>query len=134
MPRKRNFSFRDTAHQIVGGFLLAGPFVVTGEVWDLAANMSPVQTLITVAIVLGIGYGALYRADTDRDPEKEKSFLGVPLRFISLIIVTYLSVSVLAFTFSAPETFGASDYQTFRALSISAIFSVVGAASADSLF
>ena len=33
------FQVADIAQQIVGGFLLAGPFVVTEEVWTLATEM-----------------------------------------------------------------------------------------------
>jgi uncharacterized membrane protein len=141
----------DTAQQVVGGFLLAGPFVVTEEVWTLAANMSWLQTLLTVAIVFGIGYGALYKAD-DRDPESETEVGGVPLRFVSLVLVSYCSVFVLAVAFGAPGTFladttggravGVGSLQvgvrtaevTIRAISVGAVFSVVGAATADSLF
>ncbi|WP_251342001.1 DUF2391 family protein [Haloplanus halophilus] len=142
----RRFKLTDTAQQIVGGFLLAGPFVVTEEVWTLAANMSWVQALATVGIVLGIGYGALYKAD-DRDPERETEIGGVPLRFVSLIVVSYCSVVALALAFGAPGTFlgdppgptvGGVAVRTvevtLKAVSVGAVFSVVGAATADSLF
>jgi len=149
-PRRR-FKLADTAQQVVGGFLLAGPFVVTEEVWTLAANMSWLQTLLTVAIVFGIGYGALYKAD-DRDPESETEVGGVPLRFVSLVLVSYCSVFVLAVAFGAPGTFladtaggrtvGVGSLRigvrtlevTIKAVSVGAVFSVVGAATADSLF
>jgi uncharacterized membrane protein len=148
--RRRRFKLADTAQQVVGGFLLAGPFVVTEEVWTLAANMSWLQTLLTVGIVFGIGYGALYKAD-DRDPETETEVGGVPLRFVSLVLVSYCSVFVLAVAFGAPTTFivdgggptvGVGGLQvgvrtvgvTVRAVSVGAVFSVVGAATADSLF
>jgi uncharacterized membrane protein len=139
---RRRFALADTAQQIVGGFLLAGPFVVTEEVWNLASNMSAYQTALTVAIVLAVGYGALYKAD-DRDPDREADFGGVPLRFVSLILVSYLSVLLLAVAFDAPRTFvGESTggrlaplvVTTLKATSVGAIFSVIGAATADSLF
>jgi len=148
MVGRRRFKLADTAQQIVGGFLLAGPFVVTEEVWTLAANMSWLQTLVTVGIVFGIGYGALYKAD-DRDPEAETEVVGVPLRFVSLVVVSYCSVLVLAVAFGAPGTFIAESggdqvggvsvsldtvAVTVRAVSVGAVFSVVGAATADSLF
>jgi uncharacterized membrane protein len=139
----RRFAVADTAQQVVGGFLLAGPFVVTEEVWVLAVGMSWVQTLVTALIVLGIGYGALYKAD-DRDPDREVDVGGVPLRYLSLIFVAYLSVILLALAFDAPGTFlvdpgrvsglGEATLVTLRAASVGAIFSVIGAATADSLF
>ncbi|QCC46265.1 DUF2391 family protein [Halobellus limi] len=147
--RRRRFALSDTVQQIVGGFLLAGPFVVTEEVWVLAQSMSPVQALFTVIIVLAIGYGALYKAD-DRNPERESEVGGIPLRFISLVSVSYLSVFILAVAFDAPGTFldatatgtdvlgvtldWAVIGSTLKAISIGAVFSVIGAATADSLY
>jgi len=148
---RRRFKLADTAQQTVGGFLLAGPFVVTEEVWTLAGEMTWVQTLLTVAIVFGIGYGALYKAD-DRDPEAETEVGGIPLRFVSLVLVSYCSVLVLSLAFGAPGTFLADTgggqtigvgsvhvavrtiEVTIKAVSVGAVFSVVGAATADSLF
>jgi uncharacterized membrane protein len=142
MARRRDrYRLADTAQQVVGGFLLAGAFVVTEEVWVLAGNMALPQVGLTVVLVLAIGYGALYQAD-DRDPDREAELGGVPVRFLSLIAVAYLSVLLLALAFGAPTTFlGASTdsgaelaYVTFKATSVGAVFSVVGAATADSVF
>ncbi|WP_254832641.1 DUF2391 family protein [Haloglomus salinum] len=137
----RRFRTADIAQQVVGGFLLAGPFVVTEEVWVLAVSMSVWQALLTVGIVFAIGYGALYQAD-DRDPDRETEVAGVPARFISLMLVSFGSVLVLALAFGAPETFLSGlgipvaewPLVTAYAVSIGAIFSVVGAATADSVF
>jgi len=148
--RRRRFALSDTVQQIVGGFLLAGPFVVTEEVWVLAGSMSAFQALATVVIVLAIGYGALYKAD-DRNPDRETEVGGIPVRFISLVAVSYLSVLILALSFNAPETFvgtpGAVSAAspavsvewtvvgtTLKAVSIGSVFSVIGAATADSIY
>lgn len=130
----RIFGLDDVAQQVVGGFILSAPFVVTEEVWSLATTMNWMQWAITVLMVLGIGYGTLYRANDDRDPDAERAVLGIPLRFVSLVLIAYLSVTVLAFVFNAPETFDAAPATTLKAISIGAIFGVVGAATADSLF
>ena len=140
---RRRFGLADSAQQTVGGFLLAGPFVVTEEVWVLAASMSDLQAVLTVALVCLIGYGTLYRADTKRDPDSEQQLAGIPVRFISLMIVAFGSVTLLALVFDAPATFVNASGEvpfaevavvTFRAISVGAVFSVVGAATADSVF
>ena len=141
--RKKRYALADSAQQVVGGFLLAGPFVVTEEVWVLASNMTVYHALVTVGIVFGVGYGALYKADDERDPEREADVGGIPLRFVSLMAVAYGSVTILAIAITAPTTFvpsiipGVSDigivFTTAKAMCVSAIFSVVGAATADSL-
>lgn len=135
----RRFKIADTAQQVVGGILLAGPFVVTEEVWVLARNMNLLQALVTVGLVVAIGYGALYKAD-DRDPDREREVGGIPLRFLSLITVAFGSALILAMAFNAPATFLADLAQadqvrvTLKAASVGAVFAVVGAATADSLF
>lgn len=140
MKERRKHELADTAQQIVGGFLLSGPFVVTEEVWMLARNMTVFHSLFLVGTVMAIGYGGLYGADNDRDPSREAVIIGVPVRFISVIIVAFGSVALLAFSITAPSLF-LSDlstpdrlYVTFRVLSVGAIFSVVGAVTTDSLF
>ena len=137
--RNRRFAFADTAQQVVGGFLLAGPFVVTEEVWTLARHMTAYHSLLTVGVVAVIGYGALYAADDGRDPDREADVRGVPLRFLSLMAVSYGSVLLLALLLSAPGTFldGGLSYvaaTTLKATGVGAIFSVIGAATADSVF
>ncbi len=146
---RSRYRFADTAQQTVGGFLLAGPFVVTEEVWVLAANMTVWHAAVTVAVVAGIGYGALYKADDDRDPEREAEVAGVPVRFLSLMAVAYGSVALLALAVTAPTTLGTVALTsvgvddpargqvalvTAKAVSVGAVFAVVGAATADSVF
>ena len=140
MGRRERYNVADSAQQVVGGFLLAGPFVVTEEVWVLATNMTWFHGLFVVGIVFAIGYGALYEADDDRDPDREAEVAGVPVRFVSLMIVSFGSVAILAFAFTAPDQFladipaGDRPGATLRAISVGAIFAVVGAATADSVF
>ena len=141
---RRHFKTADVAQQMVGGFLLAGPFVVTAEVWQLATNMRWYHVITTVCIVFGIGYGALYKADAGRDPDREVEVGGVPARFVSLMAVAFGSVLVLALSLNAPHTFGHDFFDdpdlltlvffTLKATAVGAIFSVVGAATADSVF
>jgi uncharacterized membrane protein len=140
MRQRQKHKLADTAQQIVGGFLLAGPFVVTEEVWMLARNMTIFHSLFIAGIVLAIGYGGLYGADNDRDPTREAAIAGVPVRFISVILVAFGSVAILAYAFTAPDHFlgdlSAADrlQVTLRAISVGSLFSVVGAVTTDSIF
>ncbi|MXR20447.1 DUF2391 family protein [Halobacterium bonnevillei] len=142
--RSKRYRVADTAQQVVGGFLLAGPFVVTEEVWLLADRMQWYHVLTTIVVVFSIGYGALYEADDDRDPDREADVAGIPIRFVSLMAVAYGAVLVLALAVTAPTTFatqlalgtetGVVAALTAKAVCVGAIFSVVGAATADSVF
>jgi len=144
--RNKRYAVADTAQQVVGGFLLAGPFVVTEEVWVLASEMQWYHVLLTIGLVAAIGYGALYKADDDRDPDREADVIGVPIRFLSLMVVAFGSVLILALAFGAPGTFAQAvdgvhpaesaevTALTLKATSVGAVFAVVGAATADSVF
>ncbi|QSG07968.1 DUF2391 domain-containing protein [Halapricum desulfuricans] len=140
MKERQKHKLADTAQQIVGGFLLSGPFVVTQEVWALALNMTVFHNVFIICIVVAIGYGGLYGADNDRDPGREAAVAGIPVRFISVLIVAFGSVGTLAFAVTAPSQFlgglALTDrlIVTFRAISVGAVFSVVGAVTTDSLF
>ncbi|WP_136687351.1 DUF2391 family protein [Halorhabdus amylolytica] len=140
MARRNRYQLADTAQQVVGGFLLAGPFVVTEEVWMLASEMTRWHAVATAVLVAVIGYGALYQADDDRDPDTEAEVVGLPVRFLSLLGVAFGSVAVLALLLNAPASFlGAESTATqvattLKVVSVGAIFSVVGAATADSIF
>ncbi|QGN05980.1 DUF2391 family protein [Halorhabdus sp. CBA1104] len=140
MALRNRYQFADTAQQVVGGFLLAGPFVVTEEVWMLARQMSAWHALTTALLVAVIGYGALYQADDDRDPGAEAEVAGLPLRFLSLMAVAFGSVTLLALLLNAPASFLGDVSMarhvevTLKVVSVGAIFSVVGAATADSVF
>ena len=52
MQERKRHQLADTAQQIVGGFLLSGPFVVTEEVWMLARNMTVFHSLVLVVAVM----------------------------------------------------------------------------------
>jgi len=86
------------------GFLLAGPFVVTEEVWVLAAGMNVGgQGAAARRARAALGYAALYRADTDRDPDVEKEIAGIPPPvFVSDDDRAFGSVTLLALLFDAP--------------------------------
>lgn len=132
MPRRR-FRPADVAQQVVGGLLLAGPFVVTEEVWVLAEAMGPLHTTAAILTVIVVGYSTLYKADRQRQADAEAEVGGVPLRFLSLMIVAFGSVTLLTVVLAAPSTFDATLPTAVTAISVGSIFSVVGAAAADSL-
>ncbi len=129
----KGFAISDLTQQVLGGYLLAGPFVVTEEVWMLAGNMTVFHSLITVLMVILIGSASLYKADKSRDIEEEGEIVMVPVRLVSLILVAYLSVGSLIFVLNAVEFFGATPFVAFKTMSVGAIFSVVGAAAVDSI-
>lgn len=133
------FAFDDVAQQFTGGLVLGGPFVVTEEVWTLAASMTIYNIIITLTLVLVLGYGILYKADTSRDPDREGQLAGIPLRYLSLLLISFLDALVLAVAFGAVAQFSDGTLLTqtiiaMKAALIASPFSMIGSATADSLF
>jgi uncharacterized membrane protein len=136
---KGRFDIDDIAQQTVGGLVIGGPFVVTEETWSIASKMSIYNVFFTFLIVLVLGYGILYVAVL-RDPDVEASFGVVPLRFVSLIIVAYLSGIIVAVSTGASSLFTDTSgglelvWVVFKASTTISIFTVIGAGTADSIF
>ncbi len=130
---RRKFATSDLAQQLIGGYLIAGPFVVTDEVWLIAKNMTIIHSIIAILLVIVIGFGALYKADKNRKIEEEEEVGRVPIRLISLIGVAYLSIGSLIFLFNAIEVFDATILTALKVMTIGAIFSILGAAAIDSI-
>lgn len=127
------FGKDDFFQQIVGSAVLTAPFLFTEEVWRLAGNMSSLQSALFIGITLVLGHGILYIAEMDRDWNRERKLFGFTLRYISLMGVSLGTIVVLVFMTSAPETFNAGWFHTFKTISLISVFSVLGAATADSL-
>lgn len=136
---KGKFDIDDIAQQGVGGLVVGGPFIVTDEVWGIASSMNLYNVLFTFLIVLVMGYGVLYVAVL-RDPEVEASLGVVPLRFVSLIFISYMSSIVISLATGASFFFAESSayadiiWLMFKASTTVSVFTVIGAGTADSIF
>ena len=95
MPRRRvRFDLADLAQQAAGALILAGGLLIPADSWVVAAGMTLAHAAAGTALALGLTYAALYTAVERRDPTAERSFAGLPLRFLSTVVVA-LAVSVV---------------------------------------
>ena len=127
------FGTDDFLQQIVGSVILISPFIFTEEVWRIADNMTAYNTSVSLLMTFLFGHGVLYTAKKSRDWEEERQTLGITWRYISLMTVAFGTVFVMIFITAARETFSAGLWQTLKAVSVISIFSVIGAATTDSL-
>ncbi len=127
------FGGDDFIQQVIGSAILTSPFIFTEEVWRIAANTSLSQSLVLIGLALGLGHAILYVAGREREWEEERKFMGLTLRFLSLIIVPLATTSLVLLLSGAPSTFNADIYQTAKVVSLISVFAVIGAATADNL-
>lgn len=127
------FGADDFVQQVLGSAILTAPFIFTEEVWRIAANTSIYQNIILVGLAMGLGHAILYVASREGAWEQERKFMGLTLRFISLMTVPVGTIVLMMLLTAAPETFGADLAHTAKVIALVSIFAVIGAATADNL-
>lgn len=133
LSNKYPFGADDLLQQIVGSVILISPFIFTEEVWRIAETMDAYRTGIALFATFLTGHGVLYTAKKDREWDQERKILGITLRYISLMTAAFGTVFTIIYISGAAQTFGAGTFQTLKVISITSIFSVIGAAITDSL-
>ena len=133
LSNKYPFGADDLLQQIVGSIILISPFIFTEEVWRIAETMDVYRTGVALLITFLTGHGVLYTAKKDRDWDRERKFLGVTFRYLSLMTVAFGTVFTIIYISGSAQTFNAGTIQTLKVISITSIFSVIGAAITDSL-
>lgn len=130
---KYPFGPDDFFQQLIGSSILIAPFLFTQEVWQIAQNTSLVQSLLSISITLFLGHGILYIEKHERNFEMERHILGVRLRYISLMTVSFGTIMLLLSITATGQTLGNGPFNAFKVMSLISIFAVVGAATADNL-
>lgn len=130
---KYPFGPDDFFQQIIGSSILIAPFLFTEEVWSIARNTSITQSLLSIVFTAVLGYGILYIEKHERNFEEERHILGIRLRYISLMTVSFGAIIIFLSITATAETLGSGPLNTFKVISMISIFAVIGAATADNL-
>jgi len=129
---KYPFGPDDFFQQLIGSSILIAPFF-TEEVWIIAQNTTLGSSVLSIAITLLLGHGILYIAKNERDFDKERQIMGISLRYISLMTVSFGTILLLLSITATGQTLGAGPVNAFKVVSMISIFAVIGAATADNL-
>ena len=123
------FAFKDIAQQIVGATILSAPFAVTEEVWNLARELN--LTNIIFIISLTILFDILLFHYTKYQKYLENKRLMLPIRIMSLIVVTYVTSGIVLSVFGV---IGGTVQDTLWAMKLVVmvgLFANIGAGTAD---
>ena len=123
----------DFFQQLIGSSILIAPFLFTEEVWRIAQNTSISHSILSISITLLLGHGILYIAKHEREFEKERHVLGIRLRYISLMTVSFGTILLLLTLTATAQTLGDGPLNAFKVVSFISMFAVIGAATADNL-
>lgn len=123
----------DFFQQLIGSSILIAPFLFTEEVWLIAQNTSLTSAFLSLTITLVLGHGILYIAKHEREFETERHIIGIRLRYISLMTVSFGTILLLLSLTATGQTLGTGPLNAFKVISMISIFAVIGAATADNL-
>jgi len=127
LPSK--FSFQDIAQQIVGAAILAAPFSVTEEVWNLSNNLGAIHIIALIAITIIFNILLFYY--TKFQQIEEKSFFLFPKRILSLIIVTYTTSAIVLLIFGVIGGQVVDPIWAAKLIVMVGFFANIGAGTAD---
>lgn len=123
------FTTKDIAQQIVGATILSAPFSVTEEVWNLANNLTTLHIIALISITILFDILLFYYARYQH--LEEKSFILFPKRIISLIIVTYITSTVVLSVFGVIGGQIQDPVWAVKLVVMVGLFANIGAGTAD---
>ncbi len=135
MRRRKPNRFRldDVAQQFIGALVIGAGFIIPPDLWLVSEQMTPVRVLLTFVFIPGVAYLGLYSADQTHDIERERTVGGVPLRLISLFVVSGLTATAVVMFFREPSFYKATLGTTLKAILVTSLFTTISATVADSV-
>jgi len=122
------FTSKDIAQQIVGATILSAPFAVTEEVWNLARNLDSIHIISIVFITILFDI-LLFNYTKYQNLENKK--LMLPLRIISLLIVTYVTSAIVLSVFGIIGGQIQDPFWAMKLIVMVGLFANIGASTAD---
>ncbi|GEM_PF-239915 len=129
LPSK--FNVNDIAQQAVGAIILSTPFVVTGEVWDLARQLD--FTRIVLIITLTVLFDVLLIYFSKFQHIDLSNILTVIARIFSIILISYGAAALLLYTFGVIGIQITDPEWALRLVILVGLPANIGAATADIL-
>jgi uncharacterized membrane protein len=126
------FAFDDIAQQIVGAIIISSPLAVTAEVWMLANSLDLIKIILIVGITLLFDVLLIYYTKY-QSVEKENILKFIPLRLVSLLIISYLTSGLILFLFGVIWGQVNSVVWAVKLILFVGLFANIGAGAADML-
>ena len=126
------FAYDDVAQQIVGAIILSTPLAVTEEVWILAGALDITRLILIVLVTLIFDILLIYYTKYQK-VEKENILNFIPLRLVSLLVVSYLAATLILYLFGVIGGQVDSMLWAFKLILFVGLFANIGAGAADIL-
>ncbi len=119
----------DIAQEIVGAVIFALPFLFTGELWDVAKDISLERSLAIFLLTLTIAY--LFIAKSRIGNLKQEELFHVPKRLLTVALIAYLISAGLIYLYGINWIAHFDTAQYINATVLVSTFAVIGAIAVD---
>nr|WP_240921970.1 DUF2391 family protein [Thermococcus sp. ES12] len=119
----------DIAQEIVGAVTFALPFLFTGELWEVAKDISVERSLAILLMTLGVAY--LFIAKSRIGNLKKEELFHVPKRLLTVTVIAYMISAVLIYVYGINGLADFTPGQYINATILISTFAVIGAITVD---
>jgi uncharacterized membrane protein len=119
----------DIAQEIVGAVTFALPFLFTGELWDVAKDISIERSLAIFLMTLVLAY--LFITKSKIGNLKREELFHVPKRLLTVAVISYATTSFLIYLYGINSVAHFNTAQFINATVLISTFAVIGAITVD---
>jgi len=119
----------DIAQEIVGAVTFALPFLFTGEVWDVAKDISIERSFVIFVLTMLLAY--LFLTKSRIGNLKREEVFHIPKRLLTVAIISYAISAFLIYVYGISSIAHFNPEQFVNATVIISTFAVVGAITVD---
>ena len=119
----------DIAQEIVGAITFALPFLFTGELWEIAKDISLERSLAVLGMTLALAY--LFISKSRIGNLKREELFHVPKRLLTVATISYLISAGLIYLYGINWIAEFNRTQYLNATILISTFAVVGSIAVD---
>jgi len=119
----------DIAQEIVGAVTFALPFLFTGEVWEIAKDISIERSVLIFSFTMLLAYLFLTRSMLGN--LKREEVFHIPKRLITVAVISYAISAFMIYVYGINAIADFTVEQYLNATVIISTFAVIGAIAVD---
>ncbi|WP_232461763.1 DUF2391 family protein [Thermococcus pacificus] len=119
----------DIAQEVVGAITFALPFLFTGELWEIAKDISLERSLAIFLMTLVVAY--LFIAKSRIGNLKREEMFHIPKRLFTVAVIAYLTSAGLIYLYGINRIADFNVAQYLNATVLVSTFAVIGAITVD---
>ncbi len=119
----------DITQEIIGAITFAFPFLFTGELWDIAREISFERSLAIFIITVVVAY--LFIAKSRIGNLKKETLFYIPKRLLTVLFIAYLISAGMIYLYGINLVAHFTTTQFINATILISTFAVIGAIAVD---